>query len=348
MQLSDFAYDLPEELIARYPLPERSASRLLCLSRETGEIRHQQFRDLPALLTSKDLLVFNNTKVIPARLWGHKESGGRIEMLVERILDDSRVIAHVRASKTPRAGSVIVFANDVRFKVLGRQEELFELQCESSEPVLTVIEKIGEIPLPPYFHRAPDAEDLNRYQTIYAEHKGSVAAPTAGLHFDTDIMKKLEDRGIAKGIVTLHVGAGTFAPVRTEDITQHRMHAEYAMVSAELCEQIRETKARGGRVIAVGTTSARCLESAAVSGSIKPFQGDTTIFIYPGYQFKCIDGLLTNFHLPASTLLMLVCALGGYESVMRAYQSAVKERYRFFSYGDAMLITAADERSQTK
>jgi len=339
MRLSDFQFDLPEELIASYPLEKRSASRLLCLDGNSGELTHRQFTDLPTLISPGDLLVFNNTRVIEARLLGHKESGGRIEVLVERILDQHRVLAHVRASKSPKPQSYLLFANNIKFAVLARHDELFELRCEDARPVLNIIEEIGQIPIPPYFSREADENDKERYQTVYAEHKGSVAAPTAGLHFDEAMLDTLRAQGVEMGFVTLHVGAGTFAPVRVEEIQQHRMHSEYLEVTAELCEQVRRAKANGKRVIAVGTTSARSLETASRSGEIQPFQGDTDIFIYPGYQFNCVDVLLTNFHLSGSTLLMLVAALAGYENVMSAYRIAVAEKYRFFSYGDAMWVT---------
>ncbi|MHB1949607.1 MAG: tRNA preQ1(34) S-adenosylmethionine ribosyltransferase-isomerase QueA [Gammaproteobacteria bacterium] len=338
MNLSDFDYDLPLELIARYPLEKRSASRLLCLDGKQGEIAHRQFMDVLSLVSANDLLVFNNTKVIAARLLGHKASGGRIEMLVERILDEHRVLAHVRASKSPKPGSFLFFDNDIQFEVLGRHDDLFELRCHHSQPVLEIIENCGQIPLPPYFNRDPEESDKERYQTIYAQHKGSVAAPTAGLHFDEELLAKLKEQKVELGFVTLHVGAGTFAPVRVTDITTHRMHAEYLEVSEELCEQIRAVKSRGGRVIAVGTTSARSLETASRKGEIQPFKGDTDIFIYPGYQFKCVDVLITNLHLPGSTLLMLTAAFAGYENICHAYRAAVAEKYRFFSYGDAMWI----------
>ncbi len=338
MKLSDFDYDLPPELIARYPLEKRSASRLLCLDRKTDEITHRQFTDLIDLISPNDLLVCNNTRVIAARLFGQKETGGRIEILVERILDDHRVLAHVRASKSPKPQSILFFSGNIQFEVLQRHDDLFELRCKDARPVLEVLETIGEIPLPPYFNRAPEESDKERYQTIYAEHKGSVAAPTAGLHFDHELFQRLKEKNIQIAYVTLHVGAGTFAPVRVENITEHKMHAEYIDVSPDICEQIKMTKARGGRVIAVGTTAARSLETASLSGEIEPFSGDTDIFIYPGFQFRCVDALVTNFHLPGSTLLMLVSALAGYENIMRAYQEAVRERYRFFSYGDAMFI----------
>lgn len=338
MRLSDFDFDLPEELIAPFPLPERSASRLLCLDSKTGQITHRMFKDLVSLIQPEDLLVLNNTQVISARLWGQKESGGKVEVLVERILDDKRVLALVRASKAPKPQSYLILGDNIRFEVLARHDDLFELQCEDSRPVLEVIEAIGEIPLPHYFNRSPVESDKERYQTVFAEHKGSVAAPTAGLHFDKELLATLTSKGIDIAYLTLHVGAGTFAPVRTEDITQHRMHKERIEVSAALCEKIKKTKQNGGRVIAVGTTTARSLETASQSGEIKPYFGETDIFIYPGYQFKCIDALITNFHFPCSTLLMMVSALGGYDNVMQAYRSAVIEKYRFFSYGDAMLV----------
>lgn len=337
MRLTDFHYELPDELIASYPLAKRSASRLLCLQGET--IQHGLFTDLLTLLQAGDLLVFNNTRVIAARLLGQKESGGKVEMLIERVLDEHRVLAHVRASKSPKPGSYLVFANNVRFEMLQRHDDLFELRCDDERNVLDVIEEIGEIPLPPYFNRAPEENDKERYQTVYAQHKGSVAAPTAGLHFDEEILEKLREKGVQMDFVTLHVGAGTFAPVRIDEIEKHKMHAEYLVVTENLCEQVRKTKAQGGRVIAVGTTSARSLETASASGELQPFCGDTDIFIYPGYQFKCVDALITNLHLPASTLLMLVSAFSGHANIMQAYQEAVAKKYRFFSYGDAMFLT---------
>ncbi len=346
MNVADFNYTLPTELIARYPLATRTASRLLCLNKNTGAITHNIFTDILALLNPNDLLVCNNSRVIPARLFGCKTSGGKVEILVERVLDHTRISAHVRASKSPKPESVIVISTELQFKVLRRQAELFELEFVRQTPeqqsltVMDMIERMGQIPLPPYFHREPEESDKERYQTVFAEHKGSVAAPTAGLHFDAQLMQKIKDKGVEIDYVTLHVGAGTFAPVRVEDITQHRMHSEQIYVSAELCKKIHQTKAKGGRVIAVGTTSARCLETASQSGEIQAYMGDTDIFIYPGYQFQCVDGLLTNFHLPGSTLLMLVSALAGYKNIMQAYQLAIAEKYRFFSYGDAMFITA--------
>jgi S-adenosylmethionine:tRNA ribosyltransferase-isomerase len=339
MLVSDFQFDLPPELIARYPLSERGASRLLCLDGMSGALEHRHFQDILSLLTDKDLLVLNDTRVIPARLWGRKDSGGQIEMLVERILDRHRVLAHIRSSKSPRAGRRLIFADDVQFEVLGRQDDLFELRCLESDSVLEIIEKIGAIPLPHYFQRDPDESDRERYQTIYARNKGSVAAPTAGLHFDEEMLAKLGEKGVCLAYLTLHVGAGTFAPVRVEKVEEHRMHAEYIEVPESVCEQVRAAKARGGRVIAVGTTSARSLETASRSGEINAFSGNTDIFIYPGFQFNCVDALITNFHFPGSTLLMLVSAFAGYENTIAAYHEAVSSRYRFFSYGDAMFIT---------
>lgn len=339
MQLSNFHYDLPLELIARYPLKERSASRLMCL--KLDGVNHCQFFDLLSLIQPNDLLVCNNSKVIPARLWGQKATGGKIEVLVERILDNQRILGLIRASKSPKPGSELLFSKGIRFEVLGRHNDLFEMRYTGPASILSVIEEIGEIPLPPYMERSPEASDYERYQTVYADPKGSVAAPTAGLHFDEAMLDQLRKQGTEIAYLTLHVGSGTFAPVRVEDIKQHKMHAEYVEVSPSLCEKIKQTRAKGGRVIAVGTTSVRGLETASRSGEIKPYTGDTDIFIYPGYQFKSVDALITNFHLPHSTLLMLVAALGGYEQVMAAYKEAVQEKYRFFSYGDAMFVKNA-------
>lgn len=339
MQLSDFDYDLPPELIAHYPLAKRSASRLLCVDGTTGHIEHQFFPHILDLLNKDDLLVLNDTRVIPARLLGHKQTGGQIEVMIERILDSHRLIAKVRASKAPKTGTKLLFSSNVQFEVLGRQEEFFELQCLDSRPVLEVIESIGQIPLPPYISRTPVDSDLERYQTIFARYKGSVAAPTAGLHFDEAIFKQLQDKGVRIAFLTLHVGAGTYAPVRTDNILEHQMHAEYLEVSESLCQEVKAAKKRGNRVVAVGTTSVRGLETASSNGEIAPYSGETTIFIYPGYIFRTVDALITNLHLPGSTLLMLVSALGGYENLMRAYKEAVAEKYRFFSYGDAMWIS---------
>ena len=336
MRRDQFYFDLPDELIAREPAAERTGSRLLYLDSAAERLQHSQFSDFLTYIKPDDLLVFNNTKVIPARLYGQKDSGGKIEVLVERVLDSHRVLAHIRASKSPKPGTQLIFDNNVRVEMLGRVDGLFELAF--SEPVLAVLDQIGHMPLPPYIDRSDTEDDKSRYQTVYAEHSGAVAAPTAGLHFDQALMDDIKGMGASIGFVTLHVGAGTFQPVRADNIEDHHMHSEWLQVSDELCQQVAATKAKGGRVIAVGTTSVRCLETAAKAGDIVPFEGDTDIFIYPGYQFKVVDALLTNFHLSESTLLMLVSAFSGYHSIMAAYREAVAERYRFFSYGDAMLL----------
>ncbi len=338
MRRSDFYYDLPEELVAQFPLKERSASRLLCLDGARGSINDRMFKDFPSFLNEGDLLVFNDTRVLRARLFGQKSTGGRVEVLVERVLDEHRVLAHVRASKSPQPGARLILAEHINVDVTARSGDLFEL-CFIDGPVLDALEQYGHLPLPPYIKRDNDASDESRYQTVYAQKSGAVAAPTAGLHFDDKMLAILQALGIQKAFVTLHVGAGTFQPVRADNIKDHHMHSEYIEVSETVCRQVRETRERGGRIVAVGTTSVRCLESASQGGDIEPFQGDTDIFIYPGYEFKSVDALLTNFHLPESTLLMLVSAMAGYSEVMAAYQHAVAEKYRFFSYGDAMFIT---------
>lgn len=338
LTLSDFHYDLPPELIANYPTKERSASRLLCLEGSDGSIAHKHFFDLSDLLEPSDLLVMNNTRVIPARLFGYKESGGKVELLVERILNDHCVLTHIRASKAPKEGSLLLFEK-TSAKVLTRQDELFILQFLDDRPVLDILNAIGHMPLPPYIDRSDEKLDQERYQTVYAKYSGAVAAPTAGLHFDQTLLEKLKNKGIETAFVTLHVGAGTFQPVRVENIEQHVMHSEWVDVREEVCEKINQTKANKKRVIAVGTTTVRCLETAAKDGEIKPFSGDTRIFIYPGFKFQCVDALITNFHLPKSTLLMLVSAFAGFDQTMNAYKIAVKENYRFFSYGDAMWVT---------
>ena len=340
MRKTDFWYDLPAELIAQQPAATRSGSRLLVLERASGEITDRQFREFPQLLKAGDLLVFNNTRVIPARMLGTKDSGGRVEVLVERLLDDHRVLAHTRASKSPKPGQVLKFDPGVEVEVLGRQGELFELQFLSEQPAIEILESIGHMPLPPYIERHDTETDRERYQTIYAERRGAVAAPTAGLHFDEEVMQQITAKGIDTAYITLHVGAGTFQPVREDDITAHHMHSESLEVDSEACRKIAATRASGGRVVAVGTTVVRALESAVdESGVVSPYHGETDIFIYPGYQFRTIDALLTNFHLPESTLLMLVCAFAGKDNVMNAYHHAVQNKYRFFSYGDAMFVT---------
>lgn len=344
MKRTDFSFHLPEQLIARYPASERRGSRLLCLDGAGGEVSHRQFTDFTDLVEAGDLLVFNNTRVIPARLYGQKDTGGKLEILIERITGDHTALAHVRASKSPRPGTgLLLYLKNGEMSahaatVVGREGDLFELQFSSREPLLALLDKLGHVPLPPYIDRADEATDLERYQTVYAHRPGAVAAPTAGLHFDDAMLAELESKGVDSAFVTLHVGAGTFQPVRAENIEDHVMHAEWLEVSDEACRKVRRTRAAGGRVIAVGTTSVRCLESASQGGEIRPFCGDTDIFIYPGYRFQSVDGLLTNFHLPESTLLMLVSAFAGREQVLAAYAEAITQGYRFFSYGDAMFI----------
>ncbi len=337
MRLSDFAFDLPDELIARHPLAERRGSRLLCLDGPSGELSHRRFVDLLEYLQPGDLMVFNNTRVIPARLFGRKETGGQLEVLVERVLDEYRVLAHIRSSKSPKPGSKILLEGDASAEMVARHAALFELRF--AEPVLPLLDRVGHMPLPPYIDRADDSADRERYQTVYAKRQGAVAAPTAGLHFDAGMLQAIRDKGVETAEVTLHVGAGTFQPVRVERIEEHVMHQEWLEVSPDVVAAVEQCKARGGRVVAVGTTSVRSLESAARDGVLKPFSGDTDIFLYPGRPFHVVDALVTNFHLPESTLLMLVSAFAGYPETMAAYAAAVAERYRFFSYGDAMFIT---------
>jgi S-adenosylmethionine:tRNA ribosyltransferase-isomerase len=344
MDISQFDYELPPELIAQHPAERRDASRLLHLD-ATGGLHDLHFTDLPDLLRPGDLLVFNNTRVIKARLRGRKESGGQVEVLVERILTPTRALVHLRSSKSPRAGVRLLLADGaIQAEVLGRQGELFELSFPT--PLLGLLEQYGDVPLPPYITHAPAAEDESRYQTVYAEKPGAVAAPTAGLHFDQAMLDRLKTQGIGEAFITLHVGAGTFQPVRVTDISEHVMHSERYVVPESVFTQMRETRARGGRVIAVGTTSVRSLEAAAHEGDgIHTCEGDTRLFITPGYSFQNVDALITNFHLPQSTLLMLVSALAGMEPIRRAYAHAVQSRYRFFSYGDAMFIESAKAAS---
>lgn len=338
MKKSDFNYHLPPELIAQKPLAQRSASRLLQLNKQTGELSDGQFSQFIDLLQPDDLLVFNDTKVIPARLFASKTSGGKVEILIERIEDPHQALAHVRASKTPKTDALLQLENGAFCRVLGREEDLFRLRFETELTLLEVLASIGHMPLPPYIDRADDISDLDRYQTVFAKQAGAVAAPTAGLHFDEYTLKLLEQKGIQSSFVTLHVGSGTFQPVRVEELTQHVMHKEYFDVSAACVEAVRQTKARGGRVVAIGTTAVRALESASANGELQAGCGDTQLFITPGYTFKTVDAMLTNFHLPESTLLMLISAFAGYDSVMKAYQHAIEQRYRFFSYGDAVAI----------
>nr|WP_041474685.1 tRNA preQ1(34) S-adenosylmethionine ribosyltransferase-isomerase QueA [Erwinia sp. Ejp617] len=344
MRVADFTFELPESLIAHYPQTQRSGCRLLSLNGPDGALTHGVFTDLLHKLNPGDLLVFNNTRVIPARIFGRKVSGGKIEVLVERMLDEKRVLAHVRSSKAPRPGSELLLGDDenVQATMLARHDALFEIKFNDARPVLDILNSIGHMPLPPYIDRPDEDADRELYQTVYSQKPGAVAAPTAGLHFDEPLLEALREKGIETAFVTLHVGAGTFQPVRVDTIEEHIMHAEYAEVPQDVVEAVLACKARGKRVIAVGTTSVRSLESAAQAAEnalIAPFFGDTKIFIYPGYHYQVIDALVTNFHLPESTLIMLVSAFAGYQNTMHAYQQAVAEQYRFFSYGDAMFIT---------
>ncbi|TVP54149.1 MAG: tRNA preQ1(34) S-adenosylmethionine ribosyltransferase-isomerase QueA [Halomonadaceae bacterium] len=339
MKRTDFHFDLPDALVARYPLPERTASRLLCLDGATGAINHRQFADLEAQLHPGDLLVFNDTRVIPARLYGHKSSGGKVELLLERMLPDQQALVHIRSSKSPKPGSELLLDQGIRVRVEGREGALFLVRFESSRPLLEILDAIGHMPLPPYIDRPDEISDQSRYQTVYGRHPGAVAAPTAGLHFDEALLARLAAKGVEQAFVTLHVGAGTFQPVRVEELADHVMHQEWLSLSQGTVDAVNAARARGGRVVAVGTTAVRALESAAGQGALAPFEGDTGIFIYPGYRFRCVDALITNFHLPESTLIMLVSAFAGYQHTMAAYTAAVAEKYRFFSYGDAMFIT---------
>jgi S-adenosylmethionine:tRNA ribosyltransferase-isomerase len=338
MKKSDFNYHLPPELIAQKPLAQRSASRLLQLDKQSGALKDSVFSNFLDLLAPNDLLVFNDTKVIPARLFASKATGGKVEILIERIDDEHQALAHVKASKSPKTDAILQLENGVQCRVLGREQDLFRLQFETELTLLELLAQIGHMPLPPYIDRPDNQDDLERYQTVFAKQAGAVAAPTAGLHFDEHIMQSLDEKGIQKTFVTLHVGSGTFQPMRVEDVSQHIMHKEFFQVSEECVEAVRQTKARQGRVVAIGTTAVRALESASVSGEIQSGCGDTQLFITPGYSFKTVDAMLTNFHLPESTLLMLISAFAGYDAVMQAYKHAIAQRYRFFSYGDAMAI----------
>jgi S-adenosylmethionine:tRNA ribosyltransferase-isomerase len=338
LKKSDFNFELPPELIAQAPLAECSASRMLLLDVPAHSRQDRMFRDLPDFLRRGDLLVFNDTRVLPARLYGRKESGGAVEILIERVTGAHEATVQLGVSKKPKEGGRIELADGSHAVVLGRDESFFRLRFEAPEPLEKLLLKLGEMPLPPYIERHADASDMERYQTVFAREPGAVAAPTAGLHFDEAMLATLRERGVEFGYITLHVGAGTFQPVRADDLKNHHMHREWLNVGAHLIGQIRRTRANGGRVIAVGTTVVRALESASKDGELHPFAGETQIFIFPGYHFSSIDGLLTNFHLPQSTLLMLVSALAGREFMLDAYRHAVEQGYRFFSYGDAMLI----------
>ncbi|NAW70686.1 tRNA preQ1(34) S-adenosylmethionine ribosyltransferase-isomerase QueA [Vibrio sp. V27_P1S3P104] len=345
MQVSDFYFDLPDELIARYPKEQRTSSRLLRLDGNTGSLVDGTFTDVLHYVEPGDLLVFNNTRVIPARMFGRKVTGGKIEVLVERMLDEHSILAHVRSSKPPKPGAELYLGEQDEYHatMIARHDALFEIHFSAQTPVLEILNHIGHMPLPPYIDRPDEEADKERYQTVYNQKPGAVAAPTAGLHFDQALLEQIKAKGVEFAYVTLHVGAGTFQPVRVENIQDHHMHAEYVEVPQEVVEAIAAAKARGGRIIAVGTTSVRSLESAAQDAlkkgtALVPFFGDTDIFIFPGYQYQLVDGLITNFHLPESTLIMLVSAFAGYEHTMAAYRHAVAQKYRFFSYGDAMFI----------
>ncbi|WP_028862945.1 tRNA preQ1(34) S-adenosylmethionine ribosyltransferase-isomerase QueA [Psychromonas aquimarina] len=344
MKVSDFSFQLPEELIARYPMPDRSSSRLLSLDGQSGALTHLNFSNICDLINKDDLLIFNDTRVIPARLFGEKETGGKIEVLVERVLDETSFLAHVRSSKSPKPGCKLRLENSVDALMVKRHGPLFEIHIDNEKSVLEVLESIGHMPLPPYIDRPDDDADKERYQTVYNKNPGAVAAPTAGLHFDQQILDKLQAKGVDFAFVTLHVGAGTFQPVKVDNILDHQMHSEYAQVSQEVVDKINAAKKKGGRVIAVGTTSVRSVESAAQASvedgvELGPYFAETSIFIYPGYKFQLIDAMVTNFHLSESTLLMLVSAFAGKDNIDNAYKVAVNEKYRFFSYGDAMFLT---------
>jgi len=345
-QRTDFHFDLPNELIAQTPLPDRSASRLLCLDGDTGALTHRQFIDVKELISKDDLLVFNNTKVLPARLFALKQTGGRVEILIERLRGDGRALAHMRASKPMKPGSCLYVTadadsdiSDIALRVVAREGALFELAPEDAT-WQEILRRFGHMPLPPYIDRPDTSEDRSRYQTVFASREGAVAAPTAGLHFDEKLLQSLKVKGIAFTELTLHVGAGTFQPVRVDAINEHQMHSEYIDVGDSVVDAVAACRARGGRVIAVGTTAVRSLETAGLTGELASFQGESDIFLYPGKPFHVVDAMITNFHLPESTLIMLVAAFAGYDATMAAYSEAVRQRYRFFSYGDAMFITA--------
>jgi len=342
MQKSDFNYQLPNELIARYPLDNRVDSRLLVV--DDKELSNQVFSDLPSLLKAGDLLVFNNTRVIAARLFGHKITGGKLEILLERVIDDTHALAHIRCSKSPKAGAKIILNDGYSCHVEGREGDLFQLRFADS--IDTVLAAIGHMPLPPYIDREDESLDEERYQTVFSLQPGAVAAPTAGLHFDQPLLAEMSQMGVDFAYVTLHVGSGTFQPVREENLDDHIMHKEWLTVSAEVVAKIKQTQNNGGRVIAVGTTAMRCLESAAKSGELMPFEGDTDLFIRPGYRFNVVNAMVTNFHLPESTLLMLVSAFSGYKRMKSVYQHAIEHKYRFFSYGDAMFLTNMLDKSE--
>jgi S-adenosylmethionine:tRNA ribosyltransferase-isomerase len=339
MLISDFDYDLPDELIAQYPPADRRGSRLLVVEER---LLDRRFSDLPGVLEPGDLLVFNDTRVIKARLTGRKQSGGRVEILVERLNGDRNALAHVRASKTPKPGTLLLLDAGVECEVTGRDADLFELRF--STDLMPFLEEYGAVPLPPYLKRDAEGDDADRYQTVYAREPGAVAAPTAGLHFDAAMLEETQAAGIQHAWVTLHVGAGTFQSLRHEQIEANRLHSERVQLTQACCDAVRQTRHRGNRVVAVGTTAVRALESAAAGGQIEPFDGETELFIRPGYEFRAVDAMITNFHLPQSSLLMLVSAFAGRLRILQAYQHAVHEKYRFFSYGDAMFLTPESGR----
>jgi S-adenosylmethionine:tRNA ribosyltransferase-isomerase len=334
MKLSDFDFELPELLIAQHPSPKRTDSRLLV---RNDEFIDSHFSDLGLFLKPNDLLILNDTRVIPARLFGHKDSGGKVEVLIERLVSDHDALAMIKASRSPKIGSYIILENKVRLKICDKNDGIYSVSFES-DSILKTLNEVGHIPLPPYIDREDVKEDANRYQTVYAQNNGAVAAPTAGLHFDESLLSSLKEQGIDHTFLTLHVGAGTFQPVKVENIESHKMHSEYYEVSQESVDKIVKTKAMGGRIIAVGTTAVRTLESIALNGELSSQEGETDIFIYPGFEFRIVDVLITNFHLPKSSLLMLVSAFIGFDEMHQTYQHAIKEQYRFFSYGDAMLL----------
>jgi S-adenosylmethionine:tRNA ribosyltransferase-isomerase len=343
MRLDDFDYDLPQELIAQVPAGERGGSRLLHLDGKTGALADRRFRDIVDLVAPGDVVVMNDTRVIKARLLGRKKTGGRVEVMVERVLGGGEVLAQIGANHPTRVGAVLVLADAVEATVLGREREFFRLRFEGCEDAHALLERYGSVPLPMYITRVAGEGDAERYQTVYARERGAVAAPTAGLHFDQTLLESLRNRGVNLAYVTLHVGAGTFQPVRVQDLGEHEMHGEWYDVPQATVDAIEGARRKGGRVLAVGTTTLRALESAAAGGEFKPGRGETRLFVLPGYRFRVVERLLTNFHLPKSTLLMLVSAFGGMDNVRRAYGHAIEQRYRFYSYGDAMLIERADD-----
>ncbi|HTT09109.1 MAG TPA: tRNA preQ1(34) S-adenosylmethionine ribosyltransferase-isomerase QueA [Gammaproteobacteria bacterium] len=342
MRVSDFHYELPQYLIAQRPTLIRSESRLLVLDGASGRLEDRRFADLPALFNPGDLLVFNDTRVMRARLIGRRPTGGRVEILIERVVGEHRALAHMQPARTQKPGGTVLLTDDITARILERRpDDLFLLEFEATCDLHQIMDRVGRVPLPPYIAREDDATDVDRYQTIYGRRPGAIAAPTAGLHFDDALLAAFDARGVRRAYVTLHVGAGTFQPVRAEHVEEHRMHCEYIEVNEAACRAIEAACAQGGRIVAVGTTSVRALESAAAGGRLMPMACDTDLFITPGYRFRVVDVLITNFHLPESTLLMLVCAFAGRERVLNAYQHAVRQRYRFYSYGDAMFVTPA-------